>query len=121
MLTEQQTKELLSLLTKQQKQELADTLNSITGREAPSLYSVATIDKYITTRIPNKLLQPIKRYLLNNSKENLAHEKSIKPKFRVGANIPAQLHKRIKLKCLEENLTFTDFAIKAMTEFLDKD
>ena len=62
MLTEIETNRLLQNVTEEQKQMLADTLNEVTGQ---TCYTVKTIDRYTNSRIPNRLLQPVKRFLLN--------------------------------------------------------
>jgi hypothetical protein len=63
MINESQTKQLLKLLNPTQKKELAAYLNEISSQNS---YSEKTINRYIKTRIPSKLLQPIKRWLLNS-------------------------------------------------------
>ena len=67
MINEIETNQLLGQLDQQQKKELTDHLNQISGLGGKvNSYSSITLDKYIKTRIPVKLLQPIKRWLLNN-------------------------------------------------------
>ena len=63
MINESQTNHSLNQLNEKQKKELALHLNKITSQKS---YSAETINRYIKIRIPNKLLQPIKRWLLNN-------------------------------------------------------
>ena len=63
MINESETNQILKLLNPTQKKEVAAYLNKIKSQNS---YSEKTIDRYIKTRIPSKLLQPVKRWLLNS-------------------------------------------------------
>ena len=63
MINESQTNQLLKLLNPTQKKEVAAYLNKIKSQNS---YTEKTIDRYIKTRIPTALIQPIKRWLLNS-------------------------------------------------------
>ena len=65
MINESETNQILKLLNPTQKKRLAAHLNNLSSRSSTDSYSNQTIDKYIETRIPLKLLQPVKRWLLN--------------------------------------------------------
>ncbi|MDM8565115.1 toxin-antitoxin system HicB family antitoxin [Candidatus Halobeggiatoa sp. HSG11] len=50
-----------------------------------------------------------------------AVQETDKPKLkRFNINIPADLHKQVKLKAMQEGLTLNDLGLKLLNEYLDE-